>query len=127
MNPYEKRAVQNLQSAEFLLRAEDTTAAANRAFYAVFQAARAALAHIAAVDPKEIKTHLGLRRLFELHVVKTGLVTREIAQHFNDTESTRLIADYGEEIIEFAEAEAAVRDARAFVEACQRLIHGPKP
>jgi uncharacterized protein (UPF0332 family) len=74
-----------------------------------------------------IKTHHGLRRAFELYVVKPELIGREIARSFNDVESTRIAADYEDDPLQRAEVEAALRDSRLFVETCQNLIRDHQP
>jgi uncharacterized protein (UPF0332 family) len=43
------KAQEALKSAQFLLEAGDHAGAANRAYYAVFHAARAAVAHVAGI------------------------------------------------------------------------------
>ena len=127
MNEYLRKAEEALKSARILLDAQDHTGAANRAYYVVFHAARAAVAHVAAVQPTKIKTHQGLRRLFELHIVKPGLISRDIARNFNDIEQTRIAADYEEQVLQRAEVEAAIHDADAFVQACELMIRNKAP
>jgi uncharacterized protein (UPF0332 family) len=62
-------------SARLLLDAGDVDGACNRAYYAMFDAARAALIQSGApVVPEVAKTHGGLISAFSLHLVKTGRV-----------------------------------------------------
>jgi uncharacterized protein (UPF0332 family) len=109
-----------------LLEAGDHERAANRAYYPVYHAARAAVAKYTMANVTDIKTHRGLRRLFELHVVKPGLISREIGRGFNNVVSTRIAADYEDGVLQRSEVEAALRDAKLFVEACGTLIQEPK-
>lgn len=68
------KARRALASADTLLRDSDCDGACNRAYYAMFDAARAALiASKAAVPPEIAKTHSGLIAAFSLHLVKPGL------------------------------------------------------
>jgi uncharacterized protein (UPF0332 family) len=127
MNEHLERAREALRSAELLLTAGDTTGAGNRAYYAAFYAASAAIAHVAGIAVSDVKTHHGLRRLFDLHLVKTGLIDRNIASHFSSIESTRIAGDYRGERPRRSEIEAAIRDAGEFVDACEAAVRTCKP
>ena len=62
------KAQRALTSARTLLTDGDNDGACNRAYYAMFDAARAALlASKAPVPPEVIKTHSGLISAFSLH------------------------------------------------------------
>jgi uncharacterized protein (UPF0332 family) len=68
-----QKAWRATESAKLLLGAGDTDGACNRAYYAIFDAAKAALLAVRAdVDPNSIKSHSRLISAFSLHVVKTG-------------------------------------------------------
>jgi len=65
------KALQAAASAELLLGAGDADGACNRAYYAMFDAARAALlASMAPVETEIARTHNGLITAFRLHLVK---------------------------------------------------------
>ena len=84
-----------LQSARLLLAGGDMDGACNRAYYAMFDAARAALiASGAAVEPEMLRTHSGLISAFSLHLVKPGRIALEHGRALNKVEGLRLIADY---------------------------------
>jgi uncharacterized protein (UPF0332 family) len=71
-------------SAQRLLEDNDNDGACNRAYYAMFDAARAALIASKAPVPAEIaKTHSGLISDFSLHLVKTGLFPVELGRALN--------------------------------------------
>ena len=127
MNGYISRAREALTCAQLLFDAGQLAGAANRAYYAFFHAAQATLAQVTALNPRTIKTHQGLRRLFDLHVVKTGLIKEAVAADFSSVSSTRIIADYGDAPLQRDEVEASIERARAFVEACNQLIREQKP
>ena len=66
-----------LASAEKLLQDDGGDGACNRAYYAMFDAARAALLSIHAPVPTEVaRTHSGLIAAFSLHLVKPDLSRR---------------------------------------------------
>lgn len=112
------KARRALQSAQVLLDSGDADGACNRAYYAMFDAARAALlASGAPVDPEVARTHSGLITAFSLHLVKNKRVAVEFGKSLNKVEDLRLIADYkGDPLIE-TDAAWACEQAFRFVEA----------
>ena len=114
------KAIQAAASAKVLLGTGDSDGACNRAYYAMFDAARAALlASGAPVEPEIAKTHNGLITAFSLHLVKTGRVPVELGKALNRAEELRLVADYKGDPIEKEDAVWAVHQAQAFVDAMQ--------
>jgi uncharacterized protein (UPF0332 family) len=74
-NHYFGKARVTAHSAQLLLDARDADGACNRAYYAMFDAARGALIGSGAVpNVLEIKTHAGLIAMFSLHMIKTCLI-----------------------------------------------------
>ncbi len=117
------KAVQAATSAKVLLDTGDADGACNRAYYAMFDAARAALlASSVPVEPEIAKTHNGLISAFSLHLVKPGRVPVELGKALNKTGELRLIADYKGDPIDMENAAWAVRQAQTFVQAMQRLF-----
>jgi uncharacterized protein (UPF0332 family) len=127
VNVHLARAHEALDDARLLLERGSGSGASSRAYYAVFHAARAAIEAVASIDPMRIKTHEGIRRMFDLHLVRSGLIERDTATLFKDVNSTRLRADYATSTVEHADAAAAVRDAGAFVAACAAIVERHKP
>ena len=114
------KAIQAAASAKLLLDAGDADGACNRAYYAMFDAARAALLASGAPVPAEIaKTHSGLISAFSLHLVKTGRVPVEFGKTLNKAEELRLIADYKGDPIESDAASWVVSEAHSFVQKMQ--------
>ena len=108
--------------SELLLKSGDFDGACNRAYYAMFDAARAVLLVTGVVDDlASIKTHNGLISAFSLHLVKTGLVSVELGKAINKVEDLRLLADYKGDEVELDKAQWALKQAQEFVEA-MRLI-----
>jgi uncharacterized protein (UPF0332 family) len=115
------RAQRAVESAKLLPDAGDVNGACNRAYYAMFDAARAAL--IATQKPpesEEIKTHSGLISAFSLHLVKTGHVSVELGKSFSKVADIRLVADYSDEEVSPDRAEWAIEQAAAFVGAMRQ-------
>ena len=75
------KANRALESARLLLKSGDVDGACNRAYYAMFDAARAALiATRAPVQAEVARTHSGLIAAFSMHLVKPGLIAVEQGQ-----------------------------------------------
>ncbi len=114
------KAQRALTSARTLLADGDNDGACNRAYYAMFDAARAALlASKAPVPPEVAKTHSGLISAFSLHLVKPGKFPVELGKSFNKAEDLRLIADYKGDPLDAGDARWVVEQAAAFVGAVQ--------
>lgn len=116
------KAQRALASARLLLDSGDVDGACNRAYYAMFDAARAALLSIHAPVPAEVaRTHSGLIAAFSLHLVKPGLVSVENGRSLNKVEDLRLIADYRSDPVTLENAAWALEQASRFLVAVQAL------
>jgi len=116
------KAERALASAQLLLDSGDVDGACNRAYYAMFDAARAALLSTGAPVPAEVaRTHSGLIAAFSLHLVKPGLVAVEHGRSLNKVEDLRLIADYRGDPVTLDNAAWALEQAKAFLGAVQAL------
>lgn len=105
-------------SARALLDLGDVDGAANRAYYAMFDAARAALlASGAPVEPDIGRTHSGLIGAFGNFLVKKGPVSKEVGRLLNRAHEIRLVADYSGDSIEPSDAQEMVEQAETFVTA----------
>jgi uncharacterized protein (UPF0332 family) len=105
-------------SARALLDLGDVDGACNRAYYAMFDAARAALlASGAAVKADIGKTHSGLIKAFGNHLIKQGPIPKEMGRLLKRAEEVRLVADYRSDSVELADANEIVQQAEVFVAA----------
>lgn len=110
------KANRALESARLLLESGDVDGACNRAYYAMFDAARAALmVSKAPVQPEVARTHSGLIAAFSMHLVKPGLVAIEHGRSLNKVEDLRLIADYKGDPVSVDKAAWALEQAVKFV------------
>lgn len=117
------KALRAIASARLLLNAGDTDGACNRAYYAMFDAARAALfASSAPVEAEVARTHNGLITAFSLHLVKTGKVPVDLGRALNRAEEIRLIADYQGTQVTRPHAEALVQQADTFIQAMRNAF-----
>jgi uncharacterized protein (UPF0332 family) len=114
-----RRAQQALRAAEILTKEACFADAVSRTYYAVLNAARAALqAKSVAAD-----THGGVRRMFGLHLIKTGEIEKPYARSLGAGFDDRLAADYDAEAT-FTEVEARreCRSARRFLQRIRRFL-----
>ena len=131
------KAIRAAASAKVLLDTGDADGACDRAYYAMYDAARAALlASGSPVEPEIAKTHTGLISAFSLHLVKAGRVSVELGKTLNKAEELRLVADYKGDAVEKEDAAWAVSQAQTFVQAMQitfmpkapkKSNNGPEP
>lgn len=110
------KAVRACASARALLDLDDVDGACNRAYYAMFDAARAALlASGAPVKPDIGKTHSGLISAFGGHLVKNGPISKEMGRLLKRAEEIRIVADYKSDSVELVDAREMVEQAEVFV------------
>ena len=108
-------------SARTLLDAGDVDGACNRAYYAMFDAARAVLlASDASLTFGIGKTHRGLINAFSERLIKTGSVSKEMGRLLKRAEEIRLIADDRGDSVELTDARELVAQAETFVSAMHR-------
>jgi uncharacterized protein (UPF0332 family) len=111
-----------VRSARVLLEADDPDGACNRAYYAMFDAARAALLTSSAPVHAEVaRTHGGLIAAFGLHMVKSGVLDAELGRAFNRAQQVRMIADYTGDPVDVETAGRVVEQAADFVSRIQQF------
>ena len=115
MNPEQhmERAFKRLEVARLNLASGYPDDSCNRSYYATFEAASAALAVLGISPPR---THKGVAKLFQQHVVKPGRVDTKTGAVISRIERLRLIADYEGMPIEMEQAHDALQQAEKFVE-----------
>lgn len=110
------KAVQAAASAKLLLDAGDADGASNRAYYAMFDAARAALL---ASGFDMGKTHKGVLNAFSDRLVKNGPLPKEMGRLLKQAETFRYVADYEGDPVEMSDARKMVEQAETFIAAMQ--------
>jgi uncharacterized protein (UPF0332 family) len=112
------KAEKACSAARLLLEHGYLDDAINRAYYAMFDAARAALLAVdAPVDVEQMRTHHGLIGSFGNYLVKNGPVPKELGRLLAQTFSTRLMADYTGNSVEQKQAHQVVEHAETFIAA----------
>ena len=118
------KAERALASAQLLLADGDTDGATNRAYYAMFDAATAALVWKGIVTAQTLpKTHSGLISSFGLHLIQTGQLPPQLGRSFNHSHEFRLTADYLAEPVPLEKAQLAIEEATAFVRTIRELLN----
>lgn len=125
---YMEKAQRAVEGARVLFDTGDTEGACSRAYYAMFDAAHAALRAAGVVAPDaQIKTHNGLLTLFSKELVQTKRVDADLNKALNQVQQLRLVADYTGDPPELDKARWAVEQAEAFVAAIRGMIASLKP
>ena len=106
------KAMQAAASARVLLETGDADGACNRAYYAMFDAARAALL---AAGHDVGKTHKGVLNAFSERLVKNGPLPKETGRLLKQAETRRYVADYEGDAVEIGDAREMVEQAESFV------------
>jgi uncharacterized protein (UPF0332 family) len=106
------KAAQAVASAKVLLDMGDGDGASNRAYYAMFDAARAALL---ASGCDVGKTHRGVLIAFSDRLVKNGPVPQEMGRLLKRAETFRYVADYEGNSVELGDAREMVEQGATFV------------
>ncbi len=114
---YLEKAERALAAAEILLNADSPEGACNRAYYAMFDAAHAALLAAGASTSRISKTHAGLIGAFGKSIVQCGLIDVEYGRSLNRVHHLRQLADYTGDPVSMEDAAWAFEQARAFVAA----------
>ena len=119
------KAERALDAARTLLVARNAEGACNRAYYAMYDAAHAALFALRIEEIRSpIKTHNGLVAKFGEHLVRPGRVRAEHGEALNAVQRLRQIADYSGEPVELDQATWSVDRAEAFVAIVKTLCEG---
>jgi uncharacterized protein (UPF0332 family) len=110
------KAFQAAASAKVLLDTGDADGACNRAYYAIFDAARAALL---ASGHDVGKTHKGVLNAFSDRLVKNGPLPKELGRLLKHAEAFRYVADYEGVPLDLSDAREMVEQAETFAAAIQ--------
>ena len=122
---YMWKAERALSEAVLLLQAGKTEGACNRAYYAMHDAAHAALFATGFETPDAIiKAHHTLIAEFGKRLVLGGQIDAAHGRAFNKVQEMRLVSDYSAEPPPHDKAQEAVEKAEALVAAIRSLIAG---
>jgi uncharacterized protein (UPF0332 family) len=114
-----QKVEQALDDAEYLVDDERAEAAVNRAYYAAYHAACAALL----TEGEAPNTHAGVLSRFSYHFIRTGRISEDVGRALARAETDRNRADY-DAFSDFSPetAEDLVADVRRFTTVVRTLI-----
>ena len=114
-----EKAEECLTDAQDNLMMEKYSTAANRSYYAVFNAMRALL-NLEGID---FKRHSGVISAFRKRYVKTGILDKRLSDVIRDSFDLRNASDYDDfYVISKDEVRTQVQNAAAFVEAVRGCL-----
>lgn len=119
-----KKADAALASAKRELAAGDLDGTANRLYYAMFHAARAALLNIGEAAQGR---HATIIAQFGRRFCKDGPLPTELGRAINEAQELRLEGDYGAGTPDATEVAAYVAKAEQFVAAVKGVVSGAMP
>ncbi len=109
-----------LSDARYLLEGNRLKAAANRAYYAMFHAAHAAIFVVAGEKPR---THAGALNLFGRYLIRPGLLDRQRGRDLQDAYDLRQDSDYEVDMSPDEQLIAElVEKAEVFIEVVKALV-----
>ena len=114
-----QKVEQALDDDEYLVDDERAEAAVNRAYYAAYHAARAALL----TEGEAPNTHAGVLSRFSYHFIRTGRISEDVGRVLARAETDRNRADY-DAFSDFSPetADDLVTDVRRFTTSVRTLI-----
>ena len=113
------RAFETLKEAEKMIENQFWNASINRIYYACFYAVSGLLLK-KCIDTS---THKGIRQMFGLHYVQTGLISKEFARFFSDLYDRRQTGDYDDFVVYDEETSVKLFSiANKFVQEIDSLI-----
>ncbi len=116
---YLQKADQAVVAARMLVDNQQFEGAANRAYYAMFNAARAALM---SVGESTAKKHASIIAKFGLRFVRDGPLSPALGRAINDAQKLRIASDYGPGQPDPDDVRSIVARAEEFVAAARAIV-----
>ena len=114
-----EKAKNDLRDAQKSFAEEMFETAANRAYYAIFHAARAVLI----LDGQDYKRHSGVISFFRKGYIKTGILDESLSEIIKNAFELRTESDYSDFfIISKSEIGQQVKDAAFFVAEIEKYL-----
>jgi len=109
------KALEAADDARLLLREGRFNGASNRAYYAMFNAARALLIERHGADALDVKRRATVLRLFSRHFIEPGLFEARFGAILRRVSEARRVADYDEMPVTKHEAQQIVQAMDEFL------------
>ncbi len=116
-----RKARGSADSARLLFEEGHPEDACNRAYYAMFNAARALLAN-RGVGPADVRTHASVWRLFSLHYIKDGPLNAELGRALAQAGRARNQADYSPILVEAETVQDVMRSLDQFMQMAETML-----
>ena len=118
-----ERAFETFEDAQLLSNAKRWKSCVNRLYYSCFYAVSALLAQNQLASSK----HTGVLSLFNIHFVKTGKISQETAEIYNDLFDNRQEGDYTD-FVKFSEEQVRPQISKtdSFIKTIANLIRHSK-
>ncbi|OFZ00907.1 MAG: hypothetical protein A2491_01135 [Bacteroidetes bacterium RIFOXYC12_FULL_35_7] len=117
------RAKETLAEIPSLIELNYLNTAVNRIYYSCFYAVNALIVK----KGLSAKRHDGVRQMFGLHYVKTGLISKEFAKYYSDLFDRRQTGDY-DDFVDYDKetVEELLKPAKDFIKEIEKLIEENK-
>lgn len=113
------RSKETISEVQELIKLKYYNTAVNRIYYACFYAVNALLLK----NDLKAKTHDGVRQMFGLHFVKTGIVSKEMGRIFTRLYTKREAGDYDDFILYDKETvEDLIALAKDFIQGIEKIL-----
>ena len=113
------RAQETIREVNILIDNQLWNTAVNRLYYGCYYAVNALL------TSKRIKaqTHAGVRQMFGLHFIKTGLINKELGKYYSIIFDKRITGDY-DDFIDYEKSDVIemVEPAKELIQEIDKLI-----
>jgi len=120
-----EKAQENLAVATWANENGYTNACANRAYYAAFQIAIAALVHFRVIGANQSISHEAAQANFSAHLIrKRKVFSGQFKSYLMDLQKIRDIADYKVHSVSKKDAAKQLKQAKLFVDTvCKEISH----
>lgn len=113
------RSLETYQEAETMIKSGFWNAAVNRIYYSCYYAVSGLLL----MKTIETNSHKGIRQMFGLHFVQTGLVSKEDGRFFSDLYDRRQTGDYDDFFLyDEVTVMTLFKQAEGFIERIVKLL-----
>lgn len=114
-----KKARETYEEIEILTSANRWGGAANRLYYAVFHAINALLIN----DGLQVNTHKGSHATFNLHYIKTGVLSKDYGRLYSQLQTMREESDYNCVYdVEPEELLSRIEPARQLIDEIEKIV-----
>jgi len=114
-----QRAYETLSDAAILVENKRWNSCANRIYYACFYVVNALLIK----NGLEAKTHSGIRTLFFMNFIKTGMIEKDYGKLYSDLYDLRQEGDYSDMVsLEEENVIPMLKKAKIFIEVIEKII-----